>query len=141
VASVTPSGQALAQRMAAPIPARGKPVVVELGPGTGAFSATIQTVLAGRGRHIAIDLSERFTAFLMDRFPGLDAVTADAGEVAAVLSTFGLDQADVIVSGLPWAAIGRVRQLVLLDAMVDVLAPGGPSRRSPTSTPGGPDRP
>jgi phospholipid N-methyltransferase len=125
VASVTPSSRALARRMTAPVPATGDPVVLELGPGTGAFTREIEVVRAGRGRHVAVELNERFTSLLAARFPGLDAVTADAGDVVAVLAGLGLGHADVIVSGLPWVAFRPERQQELLDAVVDALAPGG----------------
>ncbi|WP_326830009.1 methyltransferase domain-containing protein [Streptosporangium sp. NBC_01810] len=125
VASVIPSSRALARQMASPIPSTGQPVVVELGPGTGAFSRTIQERLDGRGRHIALDVNERFTALLTQRYAGLDAVTADARDVAAILADRGLGQADAIVSGLPWAAFRPERQRELLDAIVDSLSPQG----------------
>ena len=125
VASLTPSSRALARQMTAPVPATGQPVVAELGPGTGAFSGAIQAILAGRGRHVAIDLNEHFTTLLAGSFPGLEAVTADAGDLSAVLASFGYDHADVVVSGLPWAAFGHEQQHRLLDAVIQALAPDG----------------
>ncbi|MFF1682293.1 class I SAM-dependent methyltransferase [Streptomyces sp. NPDC058256] len=111
--------------MTSPIPSLGQPVVVELGSGTGAFSRTIQARLDERGRHIALDINERFTALLTERFAGLDAVTADARDVCTVLAERGLGQADAIVSGLPWASFRHERQRELLDAVVDALLPQG----------------
>jgi phosphatidylethanolamine/phosphatidyl-N-methylethanolamine N-methyltransferase len=125
VASVTPSSHALAQQMTTPIPATGNPIILELGPGTGAFTREIQSVRAGRGRHIAVELNERFTNLLAKRYPDLDAVTADAGDIVAVLADLSLGYADVIVSGLPWAAFRREQQQELLDEVVDALAPDG----------------
>ena len=125
VASVIPSGKALARQMTSPSPSVGQPVVVELGSGTGAFSRTIQERLNGRGRHIALDINERFTALLTERFAGLDAVTADARHVSAVLAERGLGPADAIVSSLPWASFRHERQRELLDAVVDALSPQG----------------
>jgi phospholipid N-methyltransferase len=125
VASVTPSSPALARRVAACIPLTGDPVVVELGPGTGAFTEAIQLLLADRGRHIAIDVNARFISVLAARFGGLDAVTADAADLAGILAARGLRHADFVVSGLPWAAFRPDRQQNLLDAVVDALSPDG----------------
>lgn len=125
VASLTPSGQALTRQVIAPVPAAGDPTVVELGPGTGSFTRAIQARLVGRGRHVAIDVNERFTALLAGRFPGADVVTADARELGAVLGKLGLDRADVVVSGLPWAAFRPQLQLEILDAVTDALTPDG----------------
>jgi phosphatidylethanolamine/phosphatidyl-N-methylethanolamine N-methyltransferase len=100
VGAVAPSGTALAGAATATVPRTGSPVVVELGPGTG----TIQRRLAGRSRHIAVEVNSRFARRLAARHPGVDVVTTDAADLAAVLAQRGLDRADVVVSGLPWAA-------------------------------------
>jgi phospholipid N-methyltransferase len=42
-----------------------------------------------------------------------------------VLAARGRPQADVIVSGLPWAAFAPELQDELLDAVTDALTPGG----------------
>ncbi|MFF3784067.1 class I SAM-dependent methyltransferase [Streptomyces sp. NPDC001933] len=98
---------------------------MELGPGTGAFTRTIQERLDGRGWHIALDVNERFTALLTERFPAVDALTADARDLPALLTERGLSQADAIVSGLPWASFRPERQRELLDAVVHARSPRG----------------
>ena len=55
--AIAPSSRYLAAAVTAPIPERGDPVVVELGPGTGSFTAEIQRRLGGRGRHIAVEIN------------------------------------------------------------------------------------
>ncbi|MFG1955770.1 class I SAM-dependent methyltransferase [Micromonospora sp. NPDC048830] len=125
VASVAPSSQALADAVVAPVPLTGDPIVVELGPGTGAFTQAIQRRLAGRGHHLAIEINERFADLLAARFPGVDLAIADARNLREILTVRGLDHADVIVSGLPWAAFTPGRQDDLLTAVTAVLAPHG----------------
>jgi phosphatidylethanolamine/phosphatidyl-N-methylethanolamine N-methyltransferase len=125
VASVAPSGEALARRVTVPVPASGDPVVVELGPGTGAFTGSIQSLLGGRGHHLALDVNERFTTLLRDRFPGVDVVTGDARDLPALLAERNLPKADVVVSGLPWAAFGPALQTEILDAVTGALHPEG----------------
>jgi phosphatidylethanolamine/phosphatidyl-N-methylethanolamine N-methyltransferase len=124
-AAVAPSGRLLAGTVTAPIPATGEPVVVELGPGTGSFTAAIQRRLGGRGRHLAVEINERFAAPLAIRFPRVDVVLGDAAGLREMLDRRGIGRADVVVSGLPWAAFGAGRQDDLLGAVTDVLAPGG----------------
>jgi len=125
VASLTPSGRVLSRQIAVSVPASGDPVVVELGPGTGAFTQMIQTTLAGRGHHVAIDVNDRFTTLLADRFPGVEVVTADARRIGVVLGERGLDHADVVISGLPWAAFGRDLRSETMTAVADALTPDG----------------
>ncbi|MEV0730288.1 SAM-dependent methyltransferase [Polymorphospora sp. NPDC050346] len=103
-AAVAPSGTALADQMALPIPERGEPVVVELGPGTGAFTRAIEQRLAGRGRQLAVELNPTMADHLAARFPGVEVARGRAGDLPQILAGYGIDRADVIVSGLPWFA-------------------------------------
>ncbi|MET7862747.1 class I SAM-dependent methyltransferase [Micromonospora taraxaci] len=125
VGAIAPSGPALARVATAVVPRTGAPVVVELGPGTGAFTGAIQRRLAGRGRHIAVEVNPRFAQRLAARHPGVDVVTADATDLAAVLADRGLRTADVVVSGLPWAAFAETDRHDALSALVATLPPHG----------------
>jgi phospholipid N-methyltransferase len=98
VAAVAHSGETLADLITAPVPSSGDPLVVELGPGTGAFTVAIQRRLTGRGHHLAIEVNERFAGHRL---------------------------ADVIVSGLPWAAFAPDQQDELLNAVTGALTPDG----------------
>lgn len=125
VAAVTPSGEPLADLITAPVAGSGDPLVVELGPGTGAFTAAIQRRLAGQGHHLAIELNERFAGLLAARYPEVDVAVADARDLGEVLAERGHRRADVIVSGLPWAAFAPDQQDELLNAVTDSLTPDG----------------
>jgi phosphatidylethanolamine/phosphatidyl-N-methylethanolamine N-methyltransferase len=109
VAAVAPSGEPLAELVTAPVPRCGDPVIVELGPGTGAFTAAIQRRLGGRGHHLAVEVNERFARPLAVRFPHVDVAVADARDLRDLLAQRGHRHADVIVSGLPWAARSPTR--------------------------------
>ncbi|MDT0443886.1 class I SAM-dependent methyltransferase [Streptomyces johnsoniae] len=123
-ASVMPSSSALAARMVAALPEHGNPVVVELGPGTGAFTAAIRERLGGRGRQLAVEVNERMSVRLRGRFPGVEVVTAGADDLPGLLAERGIPAADLIVSGLPWTVyFGGARPLA--DTLASVLAPTG----------------
>ncbi|PZG44749.1 SAM-dependent methyltransferase [Spongiactinospora gelatinilytica] len=123
VGAVAPSSQALARSVTAPVPETGEPVVVELGPGTGPFTAEIQQRLGGRGHHLAVEINEPMARRLIGRYPGVDVAIADAAALPALLAERGLGQADVIISGLPWAAFSRKLQLRLLSAVLKSMTP------------------
>jgi phospholipid N-methyltransferase len=120
-AAVLPSSPALAATMTAPIASLADPVVVELGPGTGAFTGAIRRLLDGRGRHLAIELSDVMADLLTERYPEVDIVRTDANDLQKVLAERGLSHADAIVSGLPWAAYGGP----LIRTIADSLSPEG----------------
>jgi phospholipid N-methyltransferase len=125
VGAVYPSSPTLADRITAPVPRTGDPVVVELGPGTGSFTGEIQRRLAGRGHQLAIEINTDFAGALSRRYPAVDVISADAGNLRELLAARGHSQANVIVSGLPWAAFNENLQHMLLDAVADSLTDDG----------------
>jgi phospholipid N-methyltransferase len=125
VGAIAPSSPALAQHICATVPEGGDPVVVELGPGTGAFTDVIQRRLGGRGHHLAVELNPIFAGRLADRYPGLDVAVSDAAHLGDLLGERGFGHADVIVSGLPWAAFSARQQGSVLDAVRRTLSPVG----------------
>ena len=127
-ASVVPSSAALCREITAPIPESGDPVVVELGPGTGVVTAVVQERLGTRGRHLAVELNPRFADALARRFPAVEVVCDDARALPELLARRGL-RADVVLSGLPWAAF-RLRG-------DDPAAPDLPGVLAASMAPGG----
>ncbi|GAA3358579.1 class I SAM-dependent methyltransferase [Saccharopolyspora gregorii] len=123
-AAVGPSSRHLARDMVAPIPATGDPVVVELGPGTGAFTEAIQQRLGGRGTHLAVELNQRWAESLSARFPEVDVECADARALPRLLAERGV-RADVVVSGLPWAAHAPQGGVPLIRLIADSLTEQG----------------
>lgn len=123
--AVAPSSRRLSAAVCVPVPERGDPVVVELGPGTGPFTAEIQRRLGGRGRHLAVEINARLAGHLAARHPGVELVVDSAAHLPRLLAERGLAAADVIVSGLPWAAFSPAHQAELLGAVVSSLAPDG----------------
>jgi phospholipid N-methyltransferase len=118
-AAIAPSSPALAAAMTASLPDTGDPVVVELGPGTGAFTGAVQERLGGRGRHVAIERHREWAGLLRRRFPRVDVVYADVDTLPTVLADRGITSVDAVVSGLPWAAYapGRGLHAMITDAM------------------------
>lgn len=117
-AAVAPSSAALAAAMTAPV-APGA-VVVELGPGTGAFTRALR----GRSpaRHLAVELNPRWAALLAQRHPDVEVAVADARALPALLAERGITRVDAVVSGLPWVAWADG---ALLPVVADALSPGG----------------
>ncbi|MCZ2839622.1 class I SAM-dependent methyltransferase [Modestobacter sp. VKM Ac-2985] len=125
IGAVAASGRALSQAATAPVPVGTDVVVVELGPGTGAMTGAIERRLAGRGRQLAIEVNARLALPLSTRHPAVEVVQADAADLQTVLTDRGITHADVVVSGLPWAAFRPRQQELLLDAVVSGLASDG----------------
>jgi phospholipid N-methyltransferase len=124
VGAVLPSGSALAEVATAVVPRTGSPTVLELGPGTGAFTGMIQQHLAGSGRHIAVEVNPRLAGLLSGFHPGVDVAIADAARLRELLAQRNVDRVDVVVSGLPWAAFDHDAQHTVLSEVVAVMQPG-----------------
>lgn len=123
-ASLVPSSPTLCRQLTAPVPETGDPVVVELGPGTGVVTAAVQRRLGSRGRHLVVELNPRFAEGLARRFPDVEVVCADARSLAELLDARGL-RADVVLSGLPWAAFRGAGSPGLLHRIAAAMAPHG----------------
>ncbi|MGH3915303.1 MAG: class I SAM-dependent methyltransferase [Pseudonocardiaceae bacterium] len=125
VGAVAPSSSRLAARLAAVVSGVGEPVVVELGPGTGSATAAIEQRLAGRGRHVAVELDPMLARYLRAEYPGVEVLVGDAVELQRLLAEHDVPGADVVVSGLPWALIDKDAQRAIVEATARSLVPGG----------------
>jgi phospholipid N-methyltransferase len=100
-------------------------VVVELGPGTGAVTEVLLQHLGKRSRFFALELDRNNTFLLRKRFPGCEIHNDSAENLRHHVNRCGPGGVDSVVSGLPWGNMGAGLQERILQAVVDVLAPGG----------------
>lgn len=123
-AAQAPSGTALAAAMAAPLDPHRRGLVVELGAGTGAFTAALLARGVPAERLVLVEPEPRFAALLRRRDPQARVMEEDARLVPERLAREGETLA-AVVSGLPllqWRATERLR-LVLRCLR---LTAGGP---------------
>ncbi|MBW0101114.1 class I SAM-dependent methyltransferase [Pseudonocardia sp. KRD291] len=125
IGAVAPSSAYLARRIAADVPESGDPVVLELGPGSGAFTGEIRRRLGGRGRHVAVEVNPSMAAALRSRHPGVEVIEGDAADTAGLLRAVGVTRVDLVVSGLPWAVFPGPKQDAILDSVVAAMPPDG----------------
>ena len=125
IGAVAPSSPSLAGVIASVVPTTGAPLVVELGPGTGAVTTAIDARLDPGARHLAVELDPRMAGFLRQAHPGLEVVEGDAAKLQSLLEERGVEHADAVVSGLPWALFDDVTQASILSQVADVIGPDG----------------
>jgi phospholipid N-methyltransferase len=125
VGTVAPSSARLAREMVAALEPGRPQIVVELGPGTGAFTEAIVERLRPGDRLLAIELEPDFVRQLRKRFPSLDCACASAIDLVALARERDFAAVDHIVSGLPFASLPPATSRGVLDAIHGVLRPGG----------------
>jgi len=96
--------------------------VVELGPGTGAFTELLLERLGDGGRLLALEISPTNIEVLRRRFPRGTMIHDSAEHLPRHL---GRRRADCIVSGLAWGNMLPRQQNRILEAILKSLEPGG----------------
>ncbi|GAB4320965.1 MAG: methyltransferase domain-containing protein [Candidatus Sumerlaeia bacterium] len=123
--AVAPSSAALARQMVRSAAVPQADVVLEYGPGTGAFTGHILAALRPGARFVAIERNARLAALLQRRYPQARVVEGCVSLVEEICAAEGIEAADAIISGLPWAGFDESLQRRLLEPAVKVLRPGG----------------
>lgn len=125
VGALAPSSPHLARAMVNGRGIEDCSTVVELGPGTGAFTKLILKKIGSKTTFFALELDPGLTRNLKRRFPGLVVYNESAEKIPEYLERHGRGKADYIVSGLPWASLPLDVQQRIFKAVLDSLEPGG----------------
>lgn len=125
IGAVVPSSRHLARRMLQGHDLERAGMVVELGPGTGAFTRHIEPRLGADTTCLALELDAGATARLQERHPRIKVVNDSAENLGSHLAAHGARVAESIISGIPWAAMPAALQASILGNIARHLAPGG----------------
>jgi phosphatidylethanolamine/phosphatidyl-N-methylethanolamine N-methyltransferase len=99
--SVTPSGPALARRMASFVDPASSGPVIEIGPGTGPVTEALIERGISEDRLILVEYSPEFCKLLRARFPRATIVEGDAYTLSTTLAGHLHGKAIAVVSSLP----------------------------------------
>jgi phospholipid N-methyltransferase len=107
VGSVIPSSKQLIDKMLAPVNWSECRLFVEYGPGVGTFTEHILQRMPADSTLIAIDTNPDFTDYLNRKFRDsrLIAVTGSAADTRKIMAEAGFEEADYILSGLPFSTL------------------------------------
>lgn len=123
--AIVPSSPALARAMIRGFDLTNASAVVELGPGTGAFTEDILQKIGPRTTFFALELNTIYARQLRQRFPGLKVYADSAEHIGPYLAQHGKTKVDYVISGLPWASIPDASQDTILHGILASLRPGG----------------
>ena len=128
IGAVAPSSDALAREMTRDLRPQTGEAILEFGPGTGPFTARILPQLDDPGRYLGIEREPRFITLLQQRFPQMRFALGSAEQAPQLLREAGLERIRAVICGLPFASLPSRVQDGVIDALVQVLAPGSEFR-------------
>ncbi|MEK6637739.1 MAG: methyltransferase [Pseudomonadota bacterium] len=127
VGSIIPSSDKLIAHMLRPVDWANTRLFVEYGPGVGTFCQHILNRLPADAVYIAIDTNPDFIAYLGETIHDtrFRPVLGSAADVQQIVRDSGFEQADYVLSGLPFSTLPTGIAPVIAKATADVLRPGG----------------
>jgi phospholipid N-methyltransferase len=127
VGSVIPSSRILIDKMLEPVDWANCKLFVEYGPGVGTFTEHVLQRMAPDATLIAIDTNADFTRYLRRKFADnrLFAITGSAADVRQIIADCGFEEADYILSGLPFSTLPPGIGPKIAEQTAEALRPGG----------------
>lgn len=126
VASVWPSSKDLGNRLAALPCVQEARFVVELGPGLGGTTRALLSSMRADAQLLGIEIVEQFAdALRAIPDPRLHVVQGCALGLDRVLKSRRLPRPDVVISGIPFSAMPRVKGAALVRKIHALLPIGG----------------
>ena len=123
--AVGPSSKSLVESMARNARLEEAKAVVELGPGTGVFTARILKSIGVKTPFFCIEINRAFADETKRQHPEVDVYFDSAEHIQKYLKLHGLKHCDRIISSLPWTIFEPALQDTLLDSIYEALEPGG----------------
>ncbi|GIO01250.1 SAM-dependent methyltransferase [Brevibacillus halotolerans] len=124
VGSVTPSSARLSSRMLEGIDWAEVTSVVELGAGTGVFTQKLKQKISPNTNVFVYEQDVKLRADLQERFPSFHH-HCDAQCLSKDLKHAGVEQVDVIISGLPFMNFPQELRERIIAEVMQSLKPGG----------------
>lgn len=123
VGAIAPSGRALARLITSEIGPQTGPVI-ELGPGTGAFTRALLARGVPSDQLALVERGADFARLLQQRFPSIKVLPMDAAQLDAV-EPFGGAKAGAVVSGLPLLSMPHEQVLRIIGSAFHHLRADG----------------
>ena len=127
VGSIIPSSGSTIEKMLAPVKWDECKLFVEYGPGVGTFCRPVLDRLPRGGELVVIDTNPLFIDYLKRtiRDSRFHAVLGSAEDVEAIVRSLGHEQADYVLSGLPFSTLPEGVGPAIAAATHRVIRPGG----------------
>jgi phospholipid N-methyltransferase len=127
VGSIIPSSRSTIDKMLSPVKWDECKLFVEYGPGVGTFCRPVLDRLPRGGELVVIDTNPLFIDYLQKtiRDSRFHAVLGSAEDVEAIVRSLGHEQADYVLSGLPFSTLPEGVGPAIAAATWRVIREGG----------------
>ena len=127
VGSIIPSSRSTIEKMLAPVAWDECKLFVEYGPGVGTFCRPVLDRLPRGGELVVIDTNPLYIDYLTKtiRDSRFHPVLGSAEDVEAIVRSLGHEQADYVLSGLPFSTLPEGVGPAIAAATHRVIRPGG----------------
>jgi len=126
IGSIIPSSRFLEQRILGTSAIASATTIVELGSGTGGTTRAILNAMPKDARLLSIEINPHFHTLVSsiedDR---LIAHLGSACELKTIISMYGLDAPEAVISGIPFSTMKDSEGSLVIEAISNLLAPNG----------------
>ena len=126
IGSIIPSSRFLEQRILGTSAIASATTIVELGSGTGGTTRAILNAMPKEARLLSIEINPHFHTLVSsiedDR---LIAHLGSACELQTIISIYGLDAPEAVISGIPFSTMKDSEGSQVIEAISTLLAPNG----------------
>ena len=126
IGSIIPSSRFLEQRILGASAMASATTVVELGSGTGGTTRAILDAMPKDARLLSIEINPHFHTLVSGiEDERLIAHLGSACELKTIMSMYGLDAPEVVISGIPFSTMNNSDGAQVIAAISSQLAPNG----------------
>ena len=127
VGSIIPSSKSTIEKMLAPVKWDECKLFVEYGPGVGTFCRPVLDRLPRGGELVVIDTNPLYIDYLKKTIGDsrFHPVLGSAADVEEIVRSLGHEQADYVLSGLPFSTLPEGVGPAIAAATYRVVRPGG----------------
>ena len=128
VGTFTRSSKFLCKEMIGPVDFKKANVIVELGAGDGVVTEHILNKLKPGSKLFAFEVNKAFCDMMRDKFKNDDrliVVEESAANIAAILQKHNIQQADYVISAIPFVSLPDELGYEIVNACKSALKPQG----------------
>ena len=127
IGSVVPSSKFLIKELLKNIDFKNAACIVEYGPGTGCITTEILKRARKDCRVFCFEINKKLVAYLEKNFDDkrLRIINSSAEHISKHLKAFGIEQADFVISSLPFSVLPDYEKLAIIKETRNTLKNNG----------------